>query len=348
LDSPGKTAKKENTTAPGTRKKALKKKRPAGGKAKKTKRREIGPKKVKALAVKYQNLADADAAADLNVSLVDYIKKYKDLAAAWDRGRLVRNIRELAGTPITITQAEITLELKHGELFQMIQDDPEIRDLWNAERLALIITVQKAILEKAKAGQNSAIKQIEHLLKNEIAGRDQVDFTHVSINELGKLTGRTRQAVHEWHIKHGLNRNSDKTFNLFEFIPWYHDFILTKKADAPGRTSSNKLDPLRDARARKLQVEMEKEQGQLLDREQVIAGLLARQQVFISSIENKSETLAGLCINKPQKKIQEILENFFDDTRRRQCMIPEVLQLPPEAQTLFSELINILSGGRNE
>lgn len=308
--------------------------------------RPLGVSRVKYLALEYPDMTAAEASAaemfGFDDSLADYLGKNKDIQTAWERGRFLRNLRQLASTAVTISEAENTLELQPGQLKKMIETDAEIAELWNCERLAVTIALKKAIVEKAKEGKLNAIKQIEYLLRNEIAGRDQVDFKRVTITQLCELTGRTRQSVHDWYTKHGLNRNSDKTFDLFDFIPWYANFIITKKADAPGRPAGNRTDPLRDVRAQNLQLDLEHKRGQLLDRQQVIAGLLARSQTLVNSLDRKAEDLAALCNNRPMVKIVEILDNFFDDVRRQQCTVPEFLQLPQKAREKYQELMELL------
>lgn len=312
------------------------------------KHRPLGASRIKLLALNYPDMTAAEAAAaemfGFDEPLAEYLKKNKDLAAAWERGRFLRHLKELASTAVTISEAENTLELQPGQLKKMIETDPEIAELWNGERLAVIVALKKAMVEKAKEGKLNAIKQIEYLLRNEIAGREQIDFKRVTITQLCELTGRTRQSVHDWYTKHGLNRNSDKTFDLYDFIPWYANFIITKKADAPGRPAAGRIDPLRDVRAQNLQLDLEHKRGQLLDRQQVIAGLLARSQTLINSLDRKAEDLAALCNNRPMVKIIEILDNFFDDVRRQQCTVPEFLNLPEKAKEKYEELMELISG----
>jgi hypothetical protein len=122
-------------------------------------------------------------------------------------------------------------------------------------------------------------------------------------------------------------------------LDWFENFVLTKKADAPGRPAAKGVDPLRDARAAKLQAELDRQKGSLLDRQQVIAGLMARHQSLVNTMERKAEELAALCNNRPLKKIAEVLNGFFDDLRRQQCVVPEMLQLPPDAERKFRELM---------
>jgi len=89
-----------------------------------------------------------------------------------------------------------------------------------------------------------------------------------------------------------------------------------------------------------LALELDKKRGDMLDRQMVIAGLAARQQNLVNSLDRKAGELSHLLIGKSEGKIKDILNGFFTDCRRQQCSIPEFLQLAGTSEKKFSEFMD--------
>jgi hypothetical protein len=67
--------------------------------------------------------------------LPDLITHYKEVGAAWQRGRFLRNLRNLASVAVTVDEAAKRLELADPEeLHHMIENDSEVRDTWRQTR----------------------------------------------------------------------------------------------------------------------------------------------------------------------------------------------------------------------
>jgi len=284
-------------------------------------------------------MTEAAASLESGQSLAFALKKNKKYKNAWQKGRFLRKLGQLAETAATTAEAERALELDTGELSKLLGRNGEVADLWHSKRLSLIIELKKSLVKSAMEGKAAAIKNIEKILRNELKSKHQGDYHNVTINEMIELTGRTRQTIHSWYTKYGLQRNSDKTFDLGVFIPWIEDFIAQKLNNSPKSAFSD--DPLKEAKAEKLQLDMNRVKGSLLERQQVMAGLLARQQNLINNLnDNKADEIASSCENKQAGKIAEILKTFFADVLRLQCHIPEQLRLSKEAAVKFCGLLS--------
>lgn len=196
-----------------------------------------------------------------------------------------------------------------------------------------------ALFEKyprIKAAWEQAIAQrVEDVLKTRFAGPAQDDYRNITLNQLTEITGKTRRTVYDW-LKKGLARNAEGTFNLPTFIHWFERYTVSK---LPPQVVAA-VNPLQAEKVKRLKMDLERQQGQLLDRGEVMAGQLARHQNLINSLTHKAEDLAMLCNGQPQSKIAELLNSFFDELLSQQCHVPEQLRLPEKAAQQFSELLN--------
>ena len=240
---------------------------------------------------------------------------------------------------MTVSEAAGALKMAGGgkALRELLDNDVEAADVWNQARFATMIKVKEAVVAAAIDGKPAAAKQIENLLRQEIA-KPAFDFRHVNINQLTELTGKTRQTVHDWHTKYGLSRNSDKTYNLFVFFEWFEEFTLNKRTP----NSAAQVDPFKAAKTKQLENVLKEQSGQLIPRQQVMAGHVARCQALVSAMDRKAKELSLLMVNQPAVKMEEMLSIFFSDLRRAQCQVPDELMLPAEVAEKFGELLKML------
>lgn len=267
----------------------------------------------------------------------ELFKKYPQLRQAWDRGRFLRNLRGLARTGASISQAAKKLGLANGRVLRkMIDEDAEVGDLWEQTQLEVYIEIKTAIIEAAKAGKADAVRAVESFLLEE-KERPMFDPAHVTVLQLIELTGRARQRIHEWRTKFGLPRNADKTFDLSIFLAWFEEFLLGKAS--AGKGPAAELDPLKTMKAEKLKVELASHRNELVDRNEVIIGQVAWVQNIKSFCERNNDELSRLCSNQPRKKIAEIHRRFFIELFAETAKYPKELCLPA---ALGRELVEIL------
>lgn len=256
---------------------------------------------------------------------------------AWRKGRMLRELGELAERPVTMGEAEIKLELKTGELKELINKDEEVRDIWRKKRLEIFLNIKDSLYESAKAGKMQAIKTIERLLTNEIGSLTSFDMHRITIKQMQQMTGKNRQTIYNWHTRYGLQRNSDGTFDLPVFIAWLENFSVKKNI-----TNQN-IDPLRQLKIERLKNDMEQEKGKLIERPVVMAGIITRHQKLLWSMsETRRKQLAAAVKNQPETAIDEILENFFSDILKEQLQLPESLRLTETQQQRFRQLLSEL------
>lgn len=306
----------------------------------KRKRLPVSAVRVRAAAIASPTMAEAEAVLKIKKPLAEILALHSVLHAAWERGRFLKNIQQLAATAATITEACEALSLEPGTLDEMLKSDIEVADIWKEARTATIIKIKTARVDSAIGGNATAAKQVEAILRREIV-HPAVDFTHLTTDQMISITGKSRQTIHDWQTKYSMPRNSDKSFNLASFIVWFEGYVF-KKADNGSGPAVVKLDPLRQSKADELQMRLDKQRGQLLDRGMVIAGMVARHQSLVSSLDRKSEQLSLACVGKPQPQIASVLDDFFSQVRDSMCQVPETLRLSADHARQLSNLLEDL------
>ncbi len=290
----------------------------------------ISQAEIKQLAMECENMAQADSRKDHitrdTKPLSEILDKHPKLKVAWDRGRFLRNLRDLARTGASVTQAAKKLRLANGRVLRaMIEEDIEVGDLWEQTQLEVYIEIKTAIIEAAKEGKADAVRAVENFLLEEKES-PEFDVSHITTLQLKELIGKTRQTIHDWHTKYGLPRNADKTYDLSIFFSWYEDFLLRKIS--LGEKPGTMMDPLRAMRAEKLKVELASHKNQLVDRNEVVIQQVAWCQNLITICERNVEELARLCCNQPREKIREIHRVFFRELHSAAVNVPNALHLP--------------------
>jgi hypothetical protein len=313
------------------KKKAIKKKRA---------RPPIDEAEVRRLGLECENMTEADAAIRTRRSLPSLLRKYPQLRKAWDRGRFLRNLRGLARTGASVSEAAKKFGFANGRVLQtMLDEDEEVGDLWKQTQLELSIEIKSAIIDAAKEGKADAVRAVENFLLDE-KEQPGTDLTRISILQLVELTGRARQTIHDWYTKFGLPRNADKTFDLSIFLAWFEEFLLKKAAVEKGPAVA--LDPLKAMKAEKLKVELARHRNEILDRNAVMISLVAWAQHIVSFCDRGNVELSRLCVGQPRDKIIEIHKRFFQDLHAETARVPKELNLPEDKEKELVAFMNSL------
>lgn len=306
---------------------------------KKTRRRPAWPisaVKLKRLALVYETLVEASAEVDLDLTAA--AKRHPSLAAAWKRGRFLANLRQLAGVVETVSEAARKLDLPNGQaLREMIDTDQEIAEIWNQTRLNTRLEVRRAVLEQARDGNQWAIRAVEMYLRDDQPSPSGADLRRMQQKQIAELFGVTRVTVKEWTDKHGCPRNIDGSYPLADVLAWWQSYIKAKYTSPADRP-----DTLRNLKAEEKALDIAARRRELLDRDEVLAGLLARHQILLGWIRQRPGDLGRLCQGQKPDRIAEIIAGSFDELRRQLCTVPAELQLNPEAATLFEQTLAAL------
>jgi len=303
-------------------------------------KRRVSGAEAQRLGFEHSELVEADIAFGGISNLAKYFERHPVIEKAFRRGQFLRQLKEFAGVVATVSEAAHKLGLTSGEALREILDsDAEAADIWHKTRLDTIVAARKALLDAAKDGNQTAIRAVESYLREEKqAAGPAADLTHMPQKEICELFGLSRVTLNDWEQKYSIPRNGDKTYNLGELIRWYSEFA---KKRFSGKAESS--DKLRDLKAEKMQLELAESRGQLLDRESVIAGLVARWQLIVGAFKYKRRELASTLHGQTVERIDDGLSRFFEDLQREWLSVPEFLKLPAEAGAKFMELLTMLN-----
>jgi hypothetical protein len=175
----------------------------------------------------------AQAADQLDVEkLVVILQDHPPLHAAWKRGRLLRKVKDLAATTVSVSQAAKELGMAGMELRALLDSDEEIRDVWDQQRRRLRMDMAQAMVIQAKQGQPKAVRYVENFLRSEQAPVG-FDYRHVPMPVLAEIIGKTRQTLYAWTCNHGCPRNADTTYDLVEFFQWFNRWQQNKAPVCP-------------------------------------------------------------------------------------------------------------------
>jgi hypothetical protein len=292
------------------------------------------------VAISADNMSDAQVVLKSRRGLPEIFAAWPALGDAWSRGRRIRRVGELAGAAMSVPEAAQSMELSEAEFRDQLDSDPEIRDAWDQARIAVLVEIQKAVVTAARAGKSSAINHVLQVLRRGVAQRS-IDFARLSVNQASDAIGKSRQTLHAWHKNHGSPRNADGTISLPELLVWWEAWIGSRSSPGPSSAVAH-LDPLKAGKARKMELEFSIMTGELLDRGEVMAGLLARHQAFLSTFRRKATELSIVLHGAEPDRIRETLEKLLDDMRRQMLCVPEQLRLPDNLAANFVAILAAL------
>lgn len=314
-------------------------KKKASGKAGKKRRSHLPMReaKVRWLALECENLTEANATIMTRKSLADIIKKHPRLKEAWDRGRFLREVRDVASQSPSTSQAAKQLGFTERAFQELLGRDEEVADIWHQQQLQLYVTMKGRIFDLAEEGNPWAIKILDDFLQANAGLKANVLEVSVTTDQLAKLTGKSIRTLHNWRTKYDLPRNADKTFDLRAFFLWYEEFLLKK---ASGKNASiSPLDPLKAAKAEMIKLELEKCRKHLLNRQEVVVSWIQWIENLKTYCNRGAEELSWLCQNQPREKIKEFMHAWFRKMYLSFTKLPKSFELPPAME---KELIDFL------
>lgn len=310
-------------------------------KAGKKGRLPIRAAKIKWLALECESLTEAEAAVKTRKSLTEIIEKHPRLQKAWNRGRFLRVIRDVASQSPSTSQAAKQLGFTERAFQEMLGQDKEVADIWYRQQLQLYLTVKGRIFDLVEEGNPWAIKILDDFLQAQAGLKVDVLEVGVTTDQLAKLTRKSIRTIYNWHTKSGLPRNVDKTFDLRTFFLWYEEFLL-KKASG-GNASAVVLDPLKAAKAEMIKMELEKRRKQLLDRQEVVISWVQWVECFKAHCNRGAEELSRVCQNQPREKIKELMHVWFREMCLSFTKLPRHFELPVEMEKEFLDFLQRLN-----
>ena len=190
-----------------------------------------------------------------------------------------------------------------------------------------------------------SLKPFLEWYRNWLIKQHTFDPNRVKLVDLEPLLGVSRQAINEW-LKDGLPRNSDKTFSLPAVYAWRLEQIGKRAAHA-----QQPVNQLAARKARKLQIEIEKAERNLLERSAVEVGWLYYASAFAAIMDRKEAELPALLADcRSEEAIAQVLHTHMDQIRQVALCMPEELAelLPEEPVKKLQEYSKELNESRSE
>jgi len=305
---------------------------------------------VRLAGMRFESMADAEVRLQWP-GLTDQIAKSPLLIQAWEKGRRLRAIHDLAGTPICMEEASKRIGMGEGGLLKLYKRDPEVRDLWDRAKLDMVIGMKKALMTRATSGNANALATVEKILAGEFGAAGgkaaAVDFTRLSPTQMELATDIKRAQLDRWHKKNGLPRNGDRTYSLPVFLAWRVAFERDKLARNVGTPG---VDPLREQKARKAKIEADLAEGRVVPFATHERGYLARGHVLKQLLSaDRAEEWASLHEGLTALQLKGLYLEAFDEVLRQFCVrVDDVPELPPAVQAKLDEAFELLKGTADE
>ena len=273
--------------------------------------------------------------------LAKLLKARPTLAKAWDRGRLLRRVREVARETHWVAAAvDKHLGLAKGEFVRLLARDRVVRELWEDNREALRVSLGRALIQRAEAADPKALAAVEHLFREGAAVVRDVDFQHLTPVQMQTATGIAHQQLLRWHKSDGLPRNVDGTYTVSEFVAWLRKWERDK---VTGGAEAQGMNPMQAEKARMYKLQADEAEGRLVSREVVVGMLCARaarmvQMFNVHQAEQWSEEHAG----QTAGQLLEAYQQAFHRVRMIWAQWPEEVPMPDAARTKIEEALTLL------
>jgi len=302
------------------------------------------------LGYQYKDIAEADINSGIGPNLSNYLARHPKLRAAYDRGRLLKKLVELA--PIaTVTDAARQLknigfvQFKTGQdLRDFLDKDTEACELWDTADTNATIENRESLRKTADKGNTKAIQMMDTWFRDRkgegtVSGQS---FDRVNINQMAELFGISRQTLYEWRTQRGLPVNVDGSFDLHSAINWFEDFTLKKAVR--GNSAVNPLNPFQAVKTEREKLKLEQDRGELIECERVIAWRCSILQNIVNAF-NAITDLANRVFGQSREEIVARLEDFRDEVMAKVQHVPAELKLGPEAAKKLAELDELIKPG---
>ena len=322
-------------------------KRPAARRPKRARKAVTRVNVAKLRGLAESGLDMSAAAAELGLPAADLLvrlKKQPTLRQAWERGR---EILELGAASIgaTLEQTAAALEITPDELRKRLAADPELLDVRRRTRMKQVRQVTTALLKSAtgdKPDIRAARELVENLKADDVAGG--VDLSRMRQKDLLPLLGfdpRNRVTIGQW-VSRGCPKNDDDgTYDLAAVIRWRLAELEQRLRDkSANETRVDRAKARRqDALAAQAEMRVAAMKEQLLPREAVDAGNVARVQTIKAAILAWVRRMPPQLEGLKRAQISKLLEGDIRQIFSKLAAGQVALRLGPKAAAAVTAAI---------
>jgi len=267
------------------------------------------------------------------------------LAAAWDRGRFLRQVRIVGLKGIVAEEADRFFEpaLDRGELCEKLKRDRVLHDVWTSAALEAKLAVREGLIQRARRGEADAkvMELYERLLveRPEAGDTANINWENLTPTQLEKATGIARNQWHRWGEKNGCPRKANRRYSLPAVIAW-----LRVYEDTGGVKLEQGLNPMQAEKLRRYKLENDEAEGRLVPRAEV-AKILTQRAARLREL--LSEARAGEWAQAHEGKTAAQLKPLYLEAFRQARLawkdVPEDLPLPEAARAKIEEALALLA-----
>jgi hypothetical protein len=273
--------------------------------------------------------------------LEELLGKKPRLAAAWERGQLLRRVRDVASTTVVVPErADRLLGLDKGTFERLYKADRIVRELWDRSRYEILVEIERALVVRVKEGDLRAVTAVEHLFghRTEPAG-SRCDWGRLTPTELETATGIKRAQWDRWTKENGCPRHADGTFALADVVDWLRRWERDKVTGAQmgvKQGGESALERLRRVQADELM-------GRLIDREMVGRLLKERAGRMVQILgEARAQEWAQAHEGKTAAQLRDLYLAAFRQVREIWGAWPAEVPVPEAAKELIEQGLKLL------
>jgi hypothetical protein len=263
------------------------------------------------------------------------------LAAAWERGRFLQQVREIA-TETLIVDEEVDRffvpALERGRFVELLKRDKALHDVWTSGRALAATGPQRGLKRLADAGDARAMSIYERLLVQGPAHAESVDWENLTPTQLDRATGINRTQWRRWERKNGCPRKGNRRYSMPAVIEW-----LRQHEGTGGVKLEHGLNPLQVEKRRREKLDNDEREGRLMETAQHEADILgrARHLAALLSPEQAREWALAFA-GKTPSQLEEVILIAFDRIVAEYHQLPEQVILPLAARAKFEEGFQLL------
>ncbi len=275
---------------------------------------------VRAAALAGRGFSDAEVALGLDklnppMTLEEVFKKHSVLAAAWERGLELYNVKSLAISGASKSEIAEAMAYTQDQFEKKLQNDKELFNVWNQARLQHLRGLRSGLTKSAVKGNQRAVETLERLAKQD-APAAMIDPMRMTVEQAAAFTGYSRQTLHSWNTKNGAPRNADDTVNLPQTIAWRIEFEKTRLSKRTGKGMSP-ADALHNEKLRKAKRENDEEEGRLVPLDQVMVTIIGLEAAMVNVLENQPRVFGQNLPGKTAGEIETEVTKFNHAARKR-------------------------------
>jgi hypothetical protein len=275
--------------------------------------------------------------------LDDLLEKKPKLAAAFARGRWLRQVRIVASKGIVAEEADRFFEpaLARGELVERLKRDKALHEVWTSAALEAKLAVREGLIQRARRGE-ADVKVMELyerlLVEMPETGAGKVDWENLTPTQLDRATGINRTQWRRWERKNGCPRKANRRYSMPAVIEW-----LRQHEGTGGVKLERGLNPLQVEKRRREKLDNDEREGRLMETAQHEADILGRARHLAALLSpEQAREWARAFAGKTPSQLEEVILPAFDRIVAEYHQLPEQVILPPAARAKFEEGFQLL------